>query len=98
MASIKFTIAILLVIFACFSQVSAQNIKGFLAAKRCTPKSRQGQMCVLVVQPVCGYRPHVVCAANDPITCNYVTYSNACEACHDSSVSSYTKGACPKGN
>ena len=90
----KFTVAVLC---ALLSLASAQNIRGVAHPSiQCTPESRIGEFCYLVVMPVCGYRPDIVCTANDPITCNYVTYSNACEACHDPSVASYTKGACPE--
>ncbi len=90
----KFTVAVLCTLL---SLSSAQNIRGAANASiQCTPESRIGEMCMLVVQPVCGYRPDIVCSTNDPITCNYNTFSNACEACHDPSVASYTKGACPE--
>ena len=98
----KFTIAVLC---ALLSLSSAQNIRGTASAAantnssiQCTPDSRIGEFCLAVFSPVCGYRPDIVCTANDPITCNYVTYSNACEACHDPSVASYTTGECPQSN
>ncbi len=96
----KFTVAVLC---ALLSLTSAQNIRGTAAAASatsglCLPQDREAVLCSLVVAPVCGYRPDIVCSANDPITCNYVTYSNACEACRDPSVFSYTNGACPESN
>ena len=48
-----------------------------------------------IVDPVCGYKTGVDCVGIlGP--CNYVTYSNACEACDAPDVLSYTQGACPK--
>jgi len=47
----------------------------------------------MIYEPVCGYKPDQMCITTVP--CNYVTYSNACEACHDKDVASYTKGECP---
>jgi len=98
----RFTVAILC---ALLSLASAQNIRGTAAAAAnanglglCLPQDREAVICSLVVAPVCGYRPDIVCSANDPITCNYVTYSNACEACRDPSVFSYTSGACPESS
>ncbi len=89
-----FTIAALC---ALLSLSSAQTTGGFLSHSiQCTPESREGEFCSLVVQPVCGYKPDIVCADGFPTNCNYVTYSNACEACHDPSVASYTKGVCPQ--
>ncbi len=98
----KFTIGVLCALLALSS---AQNIRGTAAAAanpntsiQCTPESRIGEFCSLIVMPVCGYRPDVVCSTNDPITCNYNTYPSPCEACHDPSVQSYTIGICPEGN
>jgi len=94
----KFTIAVLC---ALLSFSSAQNIRGTATAAANTPiqcpsGSRIVEPCPLAVMPICGYRPDIVCSANDPITCNYVTYSSPCEACNDPSVASYTIGACPE--
>ncbi len=97
----RFTAAVLCALLALSS---AQNIRGTASAAaaststECTPESRIGEFCPMVFFPVCGYRPDVVCSTNDPITCNYNTYSNACEACHDPSVASYTDGECPTGD
>ena len=89
----KFTLAALC---ALLSLGSAQTTGGFLAATQCTPETREGEFCSLVGQPVCGYKPDIVCADGFPTNCNYATYSNACEACHDAAVASYTKGMCPQ--
>ena len=57
----------------------------------CTSQDREGSVCPLVVDPVCGYKPDLVCTG---AICNYQTYNNGCEACHDPLVASYTQGAC----
>jgi len=89
----KFTVAVL---FAVLSLGSAQTTGGFLTSSiQCTPESRQGEICSMIADPVCGYRPDVVCAA---IPCKYETYANACEACHDPQVVSYTIGPCAPTN
>ena len=57
----------------------------------CTAQDREGVYCPQVVDPVCGYKPDLVCPGD---ICNYQTYSNGCEACHDELVESYTQGKC----
>ena len=89
----EFTVAVLL---AVLSLGSAQNTGGFLTPSiQCTPESRQGELCSMIANPVCGYRPDAICVA---IPCKYETYSNACEACHDPQVVSYTIGPCAPTN
>jgi hypothetical protein len=91
----RFIVLMVLVSLCCSFLVSANS--SFLSIKRyvCTPKDREGDICPLVVDPVCGYRPELVCITTP---CNYVTYNNACEACHDEFVVSYTQGKCRKTN
>ncbi len=90
----KFTVAAL---FALLSLTSAQTTGGFQSLPiECTSESRQGEICSLIVEPVCGYKPDTICAAIIP--CVYETYSNACEACHDPQVVSYTIGPCAPTN
>ena len=57
----------------------------------CTPQDKEGVNCPLVVDPVCGYKPELKCPGD---ICNYQTYDNGCQACHDPLVTSYTQGAC----
>ena len=88
----KLTSALLLALFAFASFGSAQNMRGAAnSATQCTDPNRFNEMCMLVVSPVCGYKPDVVCVG---LPCNYVTYSNSCEACRDPDVVSYTNGKC----
>jgi len=61
---------------------------------QCTLESREGDVCTANIDPVCGFKPDVVCEPTTP--CTYQTYSNSCEACHDSEVVSYTMGECPQ--
>ncbi len=90
----KFTVAVLC---ALLSLTSAQTTGGFLTPSiQCTPESRQGEICSMIANPVCGYRPDAVCITIIP--CKYQTYANACEACHDPLVESYTIGPCAPTN
>ena len=57
----------------------------------CTPESREGDACPAIYSPVCGHKPDIVCIT---VPCNYVTYSNSCEACHIQEVKTYTLGEC----
>ena len=91
----KISLAIAFALF-CFS--SFGSAKRFLGGKDtqtgptlCLPKDREGTLCPMVVDPVCGYKTDILCTL---IPCNHITYSNACEACHDLGVVSYTQGAC----
>ncbi len=88
----KFTLALLLVLF-CFSSLAFSQDSSTSTITKCRHKDRLGKFCSLVVEPVCGYKPDIVCTGSP---CNYITYSNACEACHDRQVASYTKGKCPQ--
>ncbi len=90
MSFTKFTLAVLLVLF-CFS--SFGFAKGCLGQKRtrCLAKDREGDVCPMIYDPVCGHKPDIVCVTTP---CNYITYGNACEACHDPEVKSYTQGEC----
>ena len=88
----RFTLALLLVIFCVSSLGFAKKIRGPKVTK-CLARDRIGDLCPMIYEPVCGYKPNQMCITTVP--CNYVTYSNACEACHDKEVASYTKGECP---
>lgn len=92
MSFTKFTVAVLLVLF-CFASFS--SAKGFHGPKatKCLPRDRKGDVCPMIYAPVCGHKPDIVCITTP---CNYITYSNACEACHDADVKSYTQGECPE--
>jgi len=58
---------------------------------QCTAESRKGEFCPAIYQPVCGYRPDSVCTNS---SCEYMTYSSPCDACHDPQVVSFSKGEC----
>ena len=90
MSFTQFILAVLLVFF-CFSTLGFAQ--GFLDQKatRCLDKDREGESCTMIYDPVCGHRPDIVCVTTP---CIYITYSNACEACHDPDVESYTQGEC----
>lgn len=92
MSFTKFTLSLLLVLF-CFSSLAFSQSSSSSTITKCRPKDRLGTLCSLVVDPVCGYKPDIVCTGSP---CNYITYSNACEACHDPQVASYTQGKCPQ--
>lgn len=58
----------------------------------CTAEQRQGDVCPTLYAPVCGtVQIQCIKAPCYPIT---QTFSNACVACHNSLVSSYTLGSC----
>lgn len=58
----------------------------------CQPSQRQGDACFQIYDPVCA-KVNIQCikAPCDPV---YQTFSNACEACRNSLVESYTKDEC----
>ncbi len=91
----KFTITLLLVIFAFISLSSAQNMRGSASGTKCPAQGTVPEACPLYIDPVCGYRPDFVCILP---SCQYQTYSNGCEACNDPLVVSYTQGPCPPMN
>jgi len=60
----------------------------------CTPQQRQGDMCIELYQPVCGwFDPAEIQCIRHPCA---QTYSNSCFACHDEKVLYWTEGECPK--
>jgi len=86
----KFGLAFLIALLCISSRAQAKSIRGPTGIK-CDPKQREGDVCPQIYMPVCGFKPDIVCITTP---CNYITYSNACEACHDLDVESYTVGAC----
>ncbi len=58
----------------------------------CTPEQRNAQVCAQIYQPVCA-TVNIQCITTpcDPIQ---ETFSNACSACSNPLVSSYTAGEC----
>ncbi|MCX6226982.1 MAG: hypothetical protein NTV01_19905 [Bacteroidia bacterium] len=58
----------------------------------CNPSQRQGDVCFQIYDPVCA-KVNIQCikAPCDPVR---ETFSNACEACRNSLVESYTQGEC----
>lgn len=63
-----------------------------VAGVECKPEQRNVDACTAVYQPVCG-QVQVECIT---APCNPVpeTFSNACQACSNSRVLSYTEGEC----
>lgn len=60
----------------------------------CTAEQRQGEMCIELYQPVCGwFNPARVQCIKYPCA---QEFSNSCFACHDDKVVYWTEGACPK--
>jgi hypothetical protein len=58
----------------------------------CDSKSREGEYCMKIYSPVCGWMgPNIQCIKY-PCAGNY---GNSCEACHDENVEYYTSGECP---
>lgn len=62
----------------------------------CPAEARDADVCMAVVEPVCGL-VQVQCVA---APCNPIpeTFSNSCEACKNRNVVSYAAGACTPGN
>ncbi|MAG24025.1 hypothetical protein CMI47_00450 [Candidatus Pacearchaeota archaeon] len=58
----------------------------------CDEASREGDVCIALYEPVCGW-------AGEDINCLVwpcaSTYGNSCEACHDENVDYWTSGECP---
>jgi len=77
----------------CFSGMGCANIKQITF---CTQEQRNADVCYQIYDPVCA-KVNIQCikAPCDPI---YQTFSNACEACKNSLVESYTKDECANSN
>ena len=61
----------------------------------CTEESRQGDACITLYDPVCGWSdPEKVQCLKYPCAS---TYSNSCFACLDEDVEYWTAGECPTG-
>ena len=94
----KLTVSFMLLLVICGSFVLSSSAKHAWrkgekkkVINTCQAADREGDMCPMIYSPVCGYRPGIACITTP---CNHVTYSNACEACHDPLVQSYTAGEC----
>jgi hypothetical protein len=61
----------------------------------CTPESREGEFCIEVYQPVCGWfdSEKIVCVKHPCAK----TFSNSCFACLSDEVEYWTVGVCPQG-
>lgn len=58
----------------------------------CSPESKQVQACTRIYKPVCGMvQVQCITTPCDPIP---ETFGNACDACSQGNVISYTEGAC----
>ena len=86
----KFGLALLFALLCLSIRIQAKGIRGTTGIP-CDPKQREGDVCPQIYMPVCGFKPDLVCITTP---CNFITYSNSCEACHDLDVASYTVGAC----
>ncbi len=62
----------------------------------CTAEMRKGDVCTKIFKPVCAV-VQIQCIRT-PCSPVPESFSNACEACHNSLVSSYKEGACPGPN
>jgi hypothetical protein len=60
----------------------------------CTPQDREGDACIMIYDPVCGWSdPAKVQCIKFPCA---QTYGNSCQACQDETVLYYTPGVCPE--
>jgi len=84
----KLTLTFLFFAVLCCSFLVSANKK---VVFECSPASREGDFCPMNYAPVCGQRPGIRCFTTP---CTLVTYPNACAACHDHLVESYTQGEC----
>ena len=72
----------------------APNQNEPLKQNYCTAGQRQGEMCIELSQPVCGwFDPARVQCIRYPCA---NTFSNSCFACHDDKILYWTEGECPK--
>ncbi len=63
-------------------------------AIRCSPESRNAEMCITLYKPVCGWNdPEKIQCIRYPCAS---TYSNSCVACQNENVPYYTEGECPQ--
>ena len=58
---------------------------------KCTQANRNRQGCPKTLKRVCGYLPN---GRNGKSAASYVSFNNPCLACRNTSVASYTVGAC----
>ena len=58
----------------------------------CTPDQREADVCIQIYEPVCA-KVNIQCI-KAPCYPILETFSNSCEACKNSLVENYTKGAC----
>lgn len=67
-------------------------LEGELMVFECAPEQREVDACAEIYQPVCA-KVNVICITSpcDPV---YETMSNACQACKNQIVESYTDGEC----
>ena len=87
----KLALSLLLLAVLCCSFLVSAKKDCLKKVYKCTAESRKGDACPTIYSPVCGHKPDIVCVT---VPCNYVTYSNSCEACHIEDVESYTVGEC----
>ena len=59
----------------------------------CSPQEREGDVCIQLFQPVCGwFNPERVQCIKYPCA---QTFSNSCFSCQNSNVLYWTEGECP---
>ncbi|MEK6891936.1 MAG: hypothetical protein AABX25_02000 [Nanoarchaeota archaeon] len=78
----------------CPSADTAPDQNESLKQNYCTAEQRQGDMCIELYGPVCGwFDPARIQCIKYPCA---NTFSNSCFACHDDKVLYWTEGECPK--
>ncbi|NCO11808.1 hypothetical protein CO038_03565 [Candidatus Pacearchaeota archaeon CG_4_9_14_0_2_um_filter_39_13] len=86
-------IAIIVVLAVVVSAIIAVNY-GTENRVYCVPEDREGEACIEVYEPVCGwFNPEKVDCIKYPCAENF---GNSCFSCSNPDVLYYTKGECPE--
>jgi len=92
----KLSISLVLILFSLSLLAHAKPTAGTTPGVQCTLANRLVRKCPTDYEPVCGYKSSEVVCVRAP--CTEVTYQNACFACKDFDVLSYTPTACEGNN